>query len=132
MNTRCVTDFVPNSSIATQILSNLSLSDGYTRVEIPFEMSAEINFNEIRSTILDAVKANIVNTDGVDRNREPRVLLTSLHDKTLVCVVQIHYSADRSVDSLRTDVLDAVRQVLKEQNGFSEFNHSSSSGINSN
>jgi potassium-dependent mechanosensitive channel len=115
------THFVPNSAIATQILSNLSLSDGFTRVDIPFEMSAEIEFDAIRPIILDAIKLKIANSDGVDRNREPRVLLNELHDKTLVGVVQIHYSADRSVDSLRTDVLDAVRQVLNEISGFSDM-----------
>lgn len=115
------THFVPNSAVVTQILSNLSLSDGFTRVEIPFEMSALSDFSAISPRILQTVNAHIANFDGVDQRRESKVLLTSLENETLLCSIQIYFSSDRSIDRLKTTVLDAIRIVLTENNAFSHI-----------
>jgi small-conductance mechanosensitive channel len=37
------THFIPNSAIATQVLSNLSVAGGYTRMECSFVVSARVN-----------------------------------------------------------------------------------------
>ena len=90
-------------------------------------MSAMNKFDEIRPKILDAVNLELLNSLGVDHNREPRILLSGLHDKTVTCIVQVYYSSNNSFDSLRTDIIDAIREVLIDTDGFSDvglFSHS--------
>ena len=113
--------FIPNSVVATQILSNLSMAKGYVRVEIPFSISARINFAHIRPMIIRCVDAALLNNPDIDHSRHAKIILEGLEDERLRCAVQIFYAADKSTDSLRTIIIDAIRQSLVEENAFSQL-----------
>jgi hypothetical protein len=84
-------------------------------------MSALNDFDFICPKVLDAVKLKIANFKGIDHRREPRILIINLQNKTLTCCVQVFYASDRSVDTLKTDILDSVRTVLREYGAFSNI-----------
>ena len=111
--------FVPNSIVATQILSNLSLGDGFSRVEIPFVMSAASDVPEILPLILDAVENALKANPAVGHQRPKRVVVGELEDDRLRCIVQVYFKPSQSVDALKTEVLQAVQSVLSAQQAFS-------------
>jgi small-conductance mechanosensitive channel/ABC-type branched-subunit amino acid transport system substrate-binding protein len=111
--------FVPNSIVATQILSNLSLGDGFSRVEIPFVMSAGSDVPEILPMILNAVENALKGDAGVSQERVKRVIVEGLDDDRLRCMVQVYYRPSQSIDALKTAVLQAVQSVLLAQQAFS-------------
>jgi hypothetical protein len=111
--------FVPNSIVATQILSNLSLSNGFSRIEIPFVMSAGSDVPEILPLILNAVEKTLEGNPWVNHERPIKIVVGDLEDDRLRCTVQVYYAPSQSVDTLRTRVLQAVQSVLSAQRAFS-------------
>jgi small-conductance mechanosensitive channel len=111
--------FVPNSIVATQILSNLSLSNGFSRIEVPFVMSAGSDVPEILPLILNAVEKTLEGNPWVNHERPIKIVVGDLEDDRLRCTVQVYYAPSQSVDTLRTTVLQAVQSVLSAQRAFS-------------
>ena len=111
--------FVPNSIVATQILSNLSLGNGFSRVEVPFVMSAGSDVPEILPLILSAIEKATLGNTWVNHERPIKIVVGELEDDRLRCVVQVYYAPSQSVDALRTTVLQAVHSVLSAQQAFS-------------
>ena len=109
---------VPNSVVATQILSHLSLSS--TRVEVPFVMSAKVEAETALSSIRSALAAALENVEGIDNTRPIRVIIDGLEDDRMRCTVQVHYAAALSTDTLRTLVLNVVRKELEKARAMSQ------------
>ena len=107
-----VLHYVPNSIVATQALSNLLPGTGGTRLEIPFIMDARADVTSILPRLSTAVHDEIVELEGVDIGKSMRVVIESLENDRIRCVVQVYYSQAFSTDTLRTKVLDRIRREL--------------------
>ena len=114
------THLVPNSALATQILSNLSLADGFTRLDIPFFMSARADGDKILPILTENVSRTLVDNSAVDHSRPVRVVIESLEGERIRCLVQVFYSTEQSTDLLRSTVLETVRAALHQLGAFSE------------
>ena len=104
--------YVPNSIVATQALSNLLPTTGSTRLEIPFIMDARADVTTILPRLTKAVNDEIAELEGVDADKSMRVVIESLENDKIRCVVQVYYSQAFSTDTLRTKVLDRIRREL--------------------
>jgi small-conductance mechanosensitive channel/ABC-type branched-subunit amino acid transport system substrate-binding protein len=104
--------FVPNSNIATQVLSNLSLMQGFSRIEIPFSMSARVELDDMIPKLLAAVEVAIAKDPTVDRKRPAKIRIKEIDNQYLKCVVQMFTLSKFSRDSIRSKILDAIRKVL--------------------
>jgi small-conductance mechanosensitive channel len=107
-----VLHYVPNSIVATQALSNLLPATGSTRLEIPFIMDARADVTTILPRLTKAVDDEIAELEGVDADKSMRVVIESLENDKIRCVVQVYYSLAFSTDTLRTKVLDRIRREL--------------------
>jgi small-conductance mechanosensitive channel len=107
-----VLHYVPNSIVATQALSNLLPTTGSTRLEIPFIMDARADVTTILPRLTKAVNDEIAELEGVDADKSMRVVIESLENDKIRCVVQVYYSQAFSTDTLRTKVLDRIRREL--------------------
>jgi small-conductance mechanosensitive channel/ABC-type branched-subunit amino acid transport system substrate-binding protein len=105
--------FVPNSTIVQHTLSNFSMRDGYTRIEIPFEVSSSANLSDLVERVAQEVTEVLVNDPGVDPNRAVRVICVNFEADSAEMAAQVFYRADASEDSLKTRVLQTVSTVLR-------------------
>ncbi len=110
-----VVHMVPNSQVATQVLSHMSLRQGFTRLEVPFSMSAHANVAHVLALVTRVVESSVSTMDVVDHARRPKVLVSGLEDDRLGCMVQLFYAADQGTDTVRAVVLRAVHNVLVSQ-----------------
>jgi small-conductance mechanosensitive channel/ABC-type branched-subunit amino acid transport system substrate-binding protein len=111
--------FIPNSVLATQILSNMSMLRGFMRIEVPFIMAADADADAVIAIVTAAVEDEIANDKNVDHSRSVRIIISSLEAEKLGCIVQIFYEAKQSADSLRSRVLRVVRDTLAREGGLS-------------
>jgi len=108
---------VPNSVVATQVISHLSISS--TRVEIPFVMSAKVSADLVFPDIAAALEDALKNLENVDHARRPRLLIDGLEDDRMRCMVHVYVMAEQSTDQVRTVVLDVVRHSLEKADAMS-------------
>ncbi len=106
--------FVPNGLIATQILSNMSLHNGYTRLQVPFTMSATVDTAALVPRIHESVAKAMGGNDTVDHSRPIRVVLSGLEGHRVHGLVMLYYLAEFGTDSARSAVLEAVRKALHD------------------
>ena len=111
--------YIPNSIFATQILSNMSNNNGYTRIEVPFLMSARADINVVFPKLVEAVSLKLANDTSVDHSRPFRIVIDGLEDECIKCLVQIYYSPEVGTDTLRTRVLEEIRLVLVKEDSLS-------------
>ena len=105
--------FVPNSTIVQHTLSNYSMRDGYTRIEIPFEVSSNANLSELVERVAQEVTDVLLNDPGVDPKRSVRVICVNFEAESAEMAAQVFYRSDASEDSLKTRVLQTVSNVLR-------------------
>ena len=120
---------VPNSIVATQALSNLLPGQGGTRFDIPFFMSARADVTTILPRLGQAAHEEISELEGFDKTKSMRIIIDSLENDRIRCLVQVYYSQAFSTDTLRTRVLDRVRRELVACKALSHartFSHSHS------
>jgi len=108
--------FIPNSVLIQQTVSNASSDGGFSRVEIPFEVSTSANLEQliesIRLAVIDLLKDNAF----VDHARSIRIICEEIEADGVQLEAHIFYRADQSKDSLSTTVLELVNRILREQN----------------
>ena len=107
-----VLHYVPNSIVATQALSNLLPGQGGTRFDIPFFMDARADVTALLPRLGRAVHDEIFELEGVDAEKSMRVIIDSIENDRVRCMVQVYYSQAFSTDTLRTRVLDRIRLEL--------------------
>ena len=73
-------------------------------MEIPFIMDARADVTSILPRLSTAVHDEIVELEGVDIGKSMRVVIESLENDRIRCVVQLYYSQAFSTDTLRTKV----------------------------
>ena len=104
--------FVPNASIVQHVMSNLSLSNGFTRVEVPFEISSGAEVGLVLDTLARAVRDLLSGDPDVDPARPVQLVCREIDGEGTEMAVQVFFRAGRSVDSLSTRILQTVSSVL--------------------
>jgi small-conductance mechanosensitive channel len=104
--------FVPNSLVFQHVVSNRSLSGGYTRIDIPFEISSTVELSRVLDAVTAAVADVLSKDEHVDASKPIRVICTEIDSDKAQAIAQVSYSADRSVEGLSTKVLQTVSAVL--------------------
>jgi len=89
------------------------MRDGYTRIEIPFEVSSSANLSDLVERVAQEVTDVLLNDPGVDPNRAVRVICVNFEADSAQMAAQVFYRADASEDSLKTRVLQTVSTVLR-------------------
>jgi hypothetical protein len=90
----------------------MSLSNGYTRLQVPFTMSAYVDAEALLPLIRQSVAEAMASIETVDHNRPIRVVLSGLEGQRVQGLVMLYYLAEFGTDSLRSAVLEAVRKAL--------------------
>lgn len=104
--------FVPNSVVFQHVVTNRSLRGGYSRVDIPFEISSAVDLQRVIEAVTKAVAAELATDEGVDPSKPIRVICNEIDSDKAEAVAQVFYRADRSLDTLSTKVLQSVSAVL--------------------
>ena len=112
------THFIPNSAIATQVLSNLSVAGGYTRIECSFVVSARVNVGEMLPRIEQVLAQQFADSREFDQERPMKAMIERLEGECVYCVIQAFVSPDASVDQVKTRILETVRLVLLQDEAF--------------
>lgn len=105
-------NFVPNSSIVTQVLSNLSLKKGFSGIEIPFAMGLQRDVSEVIPVLVSSLKKILANDPSVDATRDPSIIIRDLDKQSMKCAALIFYESTLNRDPLFTKVLETIRNVL--------------------
>jgi len=104
--------FLPNSLLFQTVITNFSLMKGYTRVEIPFEVSSRADLGRVIEEVSLCVAMLLADDPGVDNSRPIRLVCMEIEADTVEVVTQIFFRADSSVDTLSTRVLQTVSETL--------------------
>ena len=104
--------FVPNSLIFQTILTNFSMMKGYTRVEIPFEVSSRADLGRVIEQVSQRVSELLAGDPSIDNSRPITLVCTEIEADTVEVVAQIYHRADSSFDALSTRVLQKVSETL--------------------
>ena len=104
--------FVPNSLVFQHVVSNRSLSGGYTRIDIPFEISSAVELSRVLDAVTAAVADVLSKDEHVDASKPIRVICTEIDSDKAQAMAQVSYRADRSLEGLSTKVLQTVSAVL--------------------
>jgi len=108
--------FIPNSILIQQTVSNASSDGGFSRVEIPFEVSPSANLEQLIELIKSAVTDLMKDNAFVDHSRSIHIICEEIESDGVQLEAHIFYRADQSRDRLSTSVLELVNRLLREQN----------------
>lgn len=108
--------FIPNSILIQQTVSNASSDGGFSRVEIPFEVSPTADLQQLIGIITLAIADLLKDDPYIDRARTIRVVCEEIESDGVQLDAQIFYRADQSRDQLSTTVLELVNRLLREHN----------------
>jgi small-conductance mechanosensitive channel len=104
--------FVPNASVVQHGMSNLSLNNGFNRVEIPFEISSGADVGVILEALGRSVPDLLATDPDVDSTRPIQLVCREIDGEGTEMAVQIFFRVGRSVDSLSTRILQTISSVL--------------------
>jgi len=108
--------FIPNSVLIQQTVSNASSDGGFSRVEIPFEVSPAANLEQLIESIRLAVTDLLKDNEFVDHTKAIRIICEEIESDGVQLEAHIFYRADQSRDQLSTAILELVNRILREQN----------------
>jgi len=108
--------FIPNSVLIQQTVSNASSDGGFSRVEIPFEVSPSANLEQLIESIRLAVIDLLKDNEFVDHAKAIRIICEEIESDGVQLEAHIFYRADQSRDQLSTAILELVNRILREQN----------------
>jgi hypothetical protein len=104
--------FVPNAAVVQYVMSNFSLSQGFTRVEIPFTMNSNARMGPALEILCEAVMRLLSGDPDIDAKKPVQIICREMDGEGSEMAVQVFYRSDRSVDRLRTRVLDTITSEL--------------------
>ena len=108
--------FIPNSILIQQTVSNASSDGGFSRVEIPFEVSTFADLGQLIEVLSLGVIDLLKDNEFVDHSRSIRIVCEEIESDGVQLEAHIFYRADQSKDQLSTSVLELVNRILREQN----------------
>jgi len=108
--------FIPNSVLIQQTVSNASSDGGFSRVEIPFEVSPAANLEQLIESIRLAVTDLLKDNEFVDHAKAIRIICEEIESDGVQLEAHIFYRADQSRDQISTVILELVNRILREQN----------------
>ena len=108
--------FIPNSVLIQQTVSNASSDGGFSRVEIPFEVSPAANLEQLIESIRLAITDLLKDNEFVDHARVIRIICEEIESNGVQLKAHIFYRADQSRDQISTTILELVNRILREQN----------------
>ena len=114
------THFIPNSAIATQVLSNSSAAGSHIRMECFFVVSAKVNLGEILPTLEQTLSQQFRGSRFISQEKTIKVLIGRLEDSWVQCIIQFFVSPDASTEIIRSEMLETVRKILAEHQAFAE------------
>ena len=104
--------FVPNSLLFQTVVTNFSIMRGFTRVEIPFEVSSRTDLSRVIEQVSQRVSELLAGDPSVDDSRPIQLVCTEIEADTVEVVAQVFHHADSSFDTLSTRVLQRVSETL--------------------
>jgi len=108
--------FIPNSILLKYVLSNASLTGGFIRFDVKFEINASANLERVIKEVSEGIAVLLANNEDVDQSKAIRIVCEEVSANGAKMIAQIYYRVDQSRDKLKTQVLEKVNTILKNEN----------------
>jgi potassium-dependent mechanosensitive channel len=102
---------MPNADLLSGEVINWTVRSSQVRIEVPVTVEAGHTFEEIK----EVVEGALTNHPGLSGDRPPKVLLSTVSDKTMSFIVHAWVANIGQIQTIKSEVLSVLYQQLKEK-----------------